>query len=137
MKSADNVAELTRLLNQIDDRASQSARLRQLMPHIQASLHTGLSYADVVADLTNAGFPIKLRLFERVLYRWRKAQRATLPSSTTAPPAEQPATSLPLVVSDPQSRQRIETPGDLRNIRNMKIDLEALRQEGIAKRKNK
>lgn len=140
MEAADNIAELVRLLDHTDDRASISARLRPALPHIQERVTAGTPYTAILDDLQAAGFTVKRRLLERVLYRWRKAQRENPaprevliedPPSFTLPTASIPSSSLD------HGARRIETPKDLRRIRDMRIDLEALRQEGIAKRKGK
>lgn len=145
MNSAANVAELKRLLNQTDERASLAARLRPLMPYLQTCVDTGLPYAALLDDLALAGLPIKPRLLERSLYRWRKARRSLShqPEKNPAYPVDEPdkpgnAAAETHTPADPaiQGRpRRIETPGDLRQIRDMHIDLEALRREGEALRK--
>ena len=127
MNSAANVAELKRLLSQTDERASLAARLRPLMPYLQTCVDAGLPYAALLDDLALAGLPIKPRLLERSLYRWRKARR--LPGDAIA---ETHTTADQAIQGRPR---RIETPGDLRQIRDMHIDLEALRREGEALRK--
>jgi len=145
MDSAANVAELQRLLNETDERASLSARLRPLMPFIQSRVDAGLPYAALLDDLNQAGFPVKRRLLERSLYRWRKAGRTpgNHPTKNPNAPAGQPgnpdASHVESHAAADQAIQgrprRIETPADLRQIRDMHIDLDALRREGEALRK--
>ena len=145
MNSAANVAELKRLLSQTDERASLAARLRPLMPYLQTCVDTGLPYAALLDDLALAGLPIKPRLLERSLYRWRKARRlpSHQPEKSPAYPADEPGkpddavaeTHITVDQAIQGRPRRIETPGDLRQIRDMHIDLEALRREGEALRK--
>ena len=149
MNSAANVAALKRLLDQTDERASLAARLRPLMPFIQSCVDAGLPYVALLDDLAHAGLPIKARLLERSLYRWRKARcsEGKQPTSITTPPSGSPdravvhqPPSTPHTSNDdaiPGRPRRIETPADLRQIRDIHIDLDALRREGEALRKAK
>jgi len=137
MSSQRNVAEFKRLLEQTDDRASLSARLRPLMPYIQSCVSSGSPYSAMLDDLEKAGLPVKRRLLERALYRWRKstARRAELVG------AQRPTESIPgraTAVSPLKGMEhtpRIETPGDLRKIRDKSVDLDALRRAGEARKK--
>ncbi|WP_417276803.1 hypothetical protein [Castellaniella sp.] len=141
MTSAANVAELKRLLALSDERASLAARLRPLMPFVQSCVQAGLPYAALLDDLATAGLTIKPRLLERSLYRWRKAQQPQSDHAPVQPPLlETCRPGLGGRVSAPDSAiqgrpRRIETPADLRQIRDMRIDLDALRREGEALRK--
>lgn len=149
MNSAANVAALKRLLDRTDARASLAARLRPLMPFIQSCVDAGLPYTALLDDLAQAGLPIKTRLLERSLYRWRKAQcpEGKQPTGITAPssgspdkPTDHQPPSTPHPSNDvaiPGRPRRIETPADLRQIRDIHIDLDALRREGEALRKAK
>lgn len=137
MNSQRNVAELKRLLEQTDDRASLSARLRPLMPYIQARVSAGSPYAAILDDLEKAGLPIKRRLLERALYRWRKStahstERVDTPRPTEPIPSRVPTLSHARGMDHPP---RIETPADLRKIRDKRVDLDALRRAGEARKK--
>ena len=150
MNSTQSVAEFRQLLDETDERASTSARMQPLLPHIDRLTRTGLSRSDIQGDLRDAGLMVSQALFDKALYRWRKAQRlagsSPAPTSTSRQPPS-PLTPLdatrrvntaeePREPSAVQGRPgRIETPGDLRKIRDMKIDLDALRREGEDRRK--
>lgn len=150
MNSTQSVAEFRQLLEETDERASTSARIRPLLPHIDHLIRTGLSRSDIRGDLRDAGLPVSQALFDKALYRWRKAQRlagSSLALANTSRQSPQPPIPLdatkrvntsekPGETSAVQGRPgRIETPGDLRKIRDMKIDLDALRREGEDRRK--
>lgn len=137
MNSQRNIAEFKRLLEQTDDRASLSARLRPLLPYIQACVSAGSPYVAMLNDLEQAGLPVKRRLLERALYRWRKST-ANRPESAVTPPATEPAPSRTSALSQTKGLEhspRIETPADLRKIRDKCVDLDALRRAGEARKK--
>lgn len=131
------VARYRAALAELDPRISIAAQLRALFPLIEAELAAGVPHAAVLDDLAAAGLSVQYSTYAITLYRWRKAQRsaakpAALPKPHTAPttaPKAPPATAPSL--DSVQGRPRnIQTPGDLRKIRDMRIDLEALRREG-------
>ncbi|MBV6273751.1 hypothetical protein KVP09_12645 [Alcaligenaceae bacterium CGII-47] len=140
MKLDRYVAEFRATLDRTDPRASLSARLRPLLPRIHERINAGSPYSAVLDDLEGAGLVVKHRMLESALYRWRKAQ-ATPAVTSPAPVLHQPTTTKALPSPETQAvtgrPDRIETPADLRKIRDMKIDLDALRREGEASRKLK
>lgn len=98
---------------------------------IEAEFAAGVPHAAVLEDLAAAGLTVQRSTFAITLYRWRKAQRsAANPSTSTVKPSP-PPTALDAIQGRPRN---IQTPGDLRKIRDMQIDLEALRREGLASR---
>ena len=134
------VAEFQAALDRSDPRASLSARLRPLLPRIHERINAGSPYSAILDDLNGAGLAVKRRMLESALYRWRKA-RITQAATSPAPAPRRPT---PTKAQPPPDKQavtgrpdRIETPADLRKIRDMKIDLDALRREGEASRKLK
>lgn len=140
MKLDRYVAEFQAALDRSDPRASLSARLRPLLPRIHERINAGSPYSAILDDLEGAGLVVKRRMLESALYRWRKARitpAATLPLPAPLRPASTKALSLPDVQAVTGRPDRIETPADLRKIRDMKIDLDALRREGEASRKLK
>lgn len=138
MTESAPVARYRAALAELDPRISIAAQLRALFPLIEAELAAGVPHAAVLDDLAAAGLSVQYSTYAITLYRWRKAQRcaaakpAALPKPHAAPttaPKAPPATvpSLDAIQGRPRN---IETPGDLRKIRDMRIDLEALRREG-------
>ena len=132
------VARYRAALAELDPRISIAAQLRALFPLIEAELAAGVPHAAVLDDLAAAGLSVQYSTYAITLYRWRKALR-----SAAAKPAAQPqphavpttAPKTPAATDSAldaiQGRPRnIQTPGDLRKIRDMRIDLEALRREG-------
>lgn len=129
----------------LDPRISLAAQLRALFPLIEVELAAGVPHAAVLDDLGAAGLTVQRSTYAITLYRWRKAQRrATRKLSNTATPASDTASQTahvaipqpqPPALDAIQGRPRnIQTPGDLRKIRDMRIDLDALRREGLANR---
>ncbi|KAA0892483.1 hypothetical protein [Pusillimonas sp. ANT_WB101] len=132
MYSPQPVSRYRAVLSALDPRISLSAQLRALFPMIEAEFAAGVPHAAVLEDLAAAGLTVQRSTFAITLYRWRKAQRtaaASLPSSTMKP--SPPPAALDAIQGRPRN---IQTPGDLRKIRDMQIDLEALRREGLASR---
>ena len=134
------VAEYQAPLDRTDPRASLSARLRPLLPRIHERINAGSPYSAILDDLEGAGLTVKRRMLESALYRWRKTRITQATISPAPAPLRmaatkaQPSPDKHAVTGRPD---RIETPADLRKIRDMKIDLDALRREGEASRKLK
>ncbi|MFT0548509.1 hypothetical protein ACMHYO_19505 [Allopusillimonas ginsengisoli] len=140
MKPDSYVAEFQAALDRTDPRASLSARLRPLLPRIHERINAGSPYSAILDDLEGAGLVVKRRMLESALYRWRKArivQATTSPAPAPLRPTPTKALPSPDVQAVTGRPDRIETPADLRKIRDMKIDLDALRREGEASRKLK
>jgi len=145
MSESRPVTRYRAALSVLDPRISIAAQLRALFPLIEAELAAGVPHAAVLDDLAAAGLTVQHSTYAITLYRWRKAQRraAKQPSAAARPPddgAKQLATPASPNPQSPaldaiQGRPRnIQTPGDLRKIRDMRIDLDALRREGLANR---
>ncbi|CAM5220009.1 hypothetical protein CDEF62S_00544 [Castellaniella defragrans] len=142
----DPIARYRAVLETLDPRLRLAAKLRALFPLIEPQIAAGVPHAAVMEDLAQAGLPVHHSTYTTTLRRWRKAQR--LQAAQTFPEAEPAAPSSPtLLPTSPEKPaappmdaiqgrpHRIETPADLRKIRDMRIDLEALRQEGLAQRR--
>jgi len=145
MNETPPVARYRAALAALDPRISMAAQLRALFPLIEAELAMGVPHLAVLDDLAAAGLTVQRRTFAITLYRWRKARRTVSrkqwhaayqsedvtvePVRATAPTPQAPA--LDAIQGRPRN---IQTPGDLRKIRDMRIDLDALRREGIANR---
>ncbi|MCZ4328499.1 hypothetical protein [Castellaniella denitrificans] len=132
MTESRSVARFRAVLAELDPRISLAARLRAIFPQLEELAASGLPMAAILSDLSAAGLDVQPDTLTKTLYRWRKRKRGAMPvpaPANPAPPAPDRET--------PHKTQRIETPGDLRNIRNMHVDLEALRREGQALRKGK
>ncbi|MGO3743925.1 MAG: hypothetical protein ACTJG9_00905 [Alcaligenes aquatilis] len=136
MNESPSIARYRAALAALDPRISIAAQLRALFPLIEAELAGGVPHAAVLDDLAAAGLSVQRSTYAITLYRWRKAQRS-VPGIPTKPPAHtaQASSPPPPELDAIQGRPRnIKTPGDLRKIRDMQIDLEALRREGLANR---
>lgn len=134
------------ILSGIDPRVSVAAKLRALYPVIERNLAAGLSYQMILDDLKEVGLEIRHGVFRQMLFRVRKQNKAAtpptnqpkktesplLPASTPTPSVKPEQTPLPSVSTPPK---RIESPADLRAIRDMEIDLNALRERGLARRR--
>lgn len=141
MNDEPYVEELRLLLAQGEPLAPKAAKLRPLLPRIVQRLAAGAPRKVIVEQLNRAGLDISLHDLAKQLQRYRKAQRegksninanASAPATTSAASASYPVTEA-AVRGQPN---RIESPADLRKIRSMEVDLDALRREGEAMRRN-
>ncbi|CAM4225763.1 hypothetical protein [Bordetella muralis] len=131
MNESRPVARYRAALAALDPRISIAAQLRALFPLIEVELATGVPHAAVLDDLAAAGLAVQHSTYAITLYRWRKAQRRAVRPSTPTTKSSSPVPALDAIQGRPRD---IQTPGDLRKIRDMRIDLEALRREGLANR---
>ncbi|MGX9525751.1 hypothetical protein ACXHWJ_03915 [Alcaligenes nematophilus] len=136
------VEQFRQALADADPRSTKTARIRLLFPLIEQRLANGSSYAAVVEDLNKAGISVSQTIFSTVLWRIRRekhsASEQVIPSSlkprplvAAGAPVRTPPPSSLAVQGRPSS---IESPADLRQIHDMDIDLDALREEGRAMR---
>jgi len=140
----DPIARYRAVLESLDPRLRQAAKLRALYPLIEPQVAAGVPHAAIMEDLAAAGLPVQRNTYITTLRRWRKAKRdAAAEAADAAQVAPAPVEPEPPITgkSPPppldaiQGRpSRIQTPGDLRKIRDMRIDLDALRREGLANR---
>lgn len=131
MNESPSVTRYRDTLASLDPRISLSAQLRALFPLIEAELAVGVPHAAVLDDLAAAGLTVQRSTYAITLYRWRKTQRSTASPAASAVKPSSPPPVLDAVQGRPRN---IQTPGDLRKIRDMRVDLEALRREGLANR---
>ncbi|HEX7388068.1 MAG TPA: hypothetical protein VF285_12450 [Castellaniella sp.] len=137
----DPIARYRAVLEALDPRLRIASKLRAVFPLIEAQIDSGVPHAAVLDDLKAAGLPVQTSTYTTTLYRWRKAKRQAAdetdqPRASVAEPSGSPTTKpssppLPAIQGRPNG---IQTPGDLRKIRDMRIDLDALRREGLANR---
>lgn len=136
----DPIARYRAVLESLDPRLRQAAKLRALYPLIEPQVAAGVPHAAIMEDLAAAGLPVRHNTYITTLRRWRRARRqaaeeasqaVTIPAPGTTPPAKPSPPPLDAIQGRPN---RIQTPGDLRKIRDMRIDLDALRREGLANR---
>ncbi|WP_417251923.1 hypothetical protein [Castellaniella sp.] len=137
----DPIARYRAVLESLDPRLRQAAKLRALYPLIEPQVAAGVPHAAIMEDLAAAGLPVQRNTYITTLRRWRKARRLAAEEASQAnTPAVEPDTTPATKATPPpldaiQGRpSRIQTPGDLRKIRDMRIDLDALRREGLANR---
>ncbi|OWT65546.1 hypothetical protein [Candidimonas nitroreducens] len=143
--TSDSIARYRAVLETLDPRLRLASKLRALFPIIETQVAAGVPHAAVLDDLAAVGLPVQRSTYVTTLYRWRKAQRSALMQTTLEPspgadpaqpepepaPATQPLPPMDAIQGRPRN---IQTPGDLRKIRDMRVDLEALRREGLAQR---
>lgn len=150
------------ILSGIDSRISMAAKLRALYPVIEKNIAAGLSYQIILADLKEAGLIINYELFRKTLFRIRKKNKTAkstknqasktenavmslttptlAPTSTLAPASNTEATKQlerQPISSVNMPPKRIESPADLRAIRDMEVDLNALKEEWKAQNRQK
>lgn len=68
----NEINERLRALASDDKRRSETARLRDLFDNVEAALEAGVSQADVLAELNQAGFSMTINSFKSALQRIRK-----------------------------------------------------------------
>ena len=127
----DPVAHYRAVLDRLDPRLRIAAKLRALFPMIETQLAAGVPHAAIMEDLAQAGLAVRSSTYITTLRRWRKANR---PQTAPAVPMATPTPTPPPVNAIQGRPHGIETPGDLRQIRHMRVDLEALRREGQEQR---
>lgn len=76
----NNVAEALRAMAKGDENRSETARLRDVFPEIEAALNAGVRRSAILEAFHSQGFTMTLKSFESALYRIRK-QRAKIGSS--------------------------------------------------------
>lgn len=141
MNDEPYVEELRLLLAQGEPLAPKAAKLRPLLPRIVQRLAAGAPRKVIVEQLNRAGLDISLHDLAKQLQRYRKAQRegkSNINSNASAPATTSAASASYLTAEAAVRGQpnRIESPADLRKIRSMEVDLDALRREGEAMRRN-
>ncbi|MGG4603704.1 hypothetical protein ACLPHM_02800 [Paenalcaligenes sp. Me131] len=117
-------------LSTAEPSASTAAKLRMLLPIIENRLLAGATYAAVVTDLNSAGLEISIGVFRSTLSRIRIKNGARHQTAAPAPASTNSTQAAshrqPAALPPPK---RIETPADLRQLRDEEIDLDALRQQ--------
>lgn len=137
-----SIKDYEQILSNLDDRISTAAKLRALYPVIEKDIAAGASLGMILDDLKSLGLNLNYAVLQNALARIRKQSKTVEPLASRTAPAPAPIksvepterTSIPGVSTTPR---RIESPADLRAVRNMQIDLNALREEGLAKRRQK
>ena len=128
--------ELNRLASN-DEKRTQTARLRDLLEEIEATLASGVTRAAVVETLAKNGFNLPLGSFNSTLHRLRKKR-----NNNTVPVSKQvgqvKATSrIPKTedeMDDPTPISGTHNPSDLEAIIRTPVDLDALAKIGKKKR---
>lgn len=133
MNDEPYVQELRLLLAQCEPLAPKAARLRPLLPRIIQRLGAGAPRKVIIEQLNRAGLAITLHDLAKQLQRYRKAQRAG--NVNTTPPIHSGSSLSTLDAAARAQSSRIESPADLRKLRHMEVDLDALRREGEAMRR--
>ena len=148
MNDEPYVEELRLLLAHGEPLAPKAAKLRPLLPRIIQRLAAGAPRKVIVEQLNRAGLDLSLHDLAKQLQKYRKAQRAVISHSPHSPHPPHPPLASTLANSAstfvPATAQasvrgqpnRIENPADLRKIRSMEVDLDALRREGQAMRRD-
>lgn len=108
MSEIDTRRAIASLAPEADTQAarSESARLAELIEHVEAAFARGVSREEVLARLHESGFTMSLRTFDKALYRIRKRRDPTRPVRR---PADTVATAA--LASAPASITRSEEAG--------------------------
>lgn len=132
--SNNGINPFQQFLSTAEPSASTAAKLRMLLPIIENRLLAGATYAAVVTDLNSAGLEISIGVFRSTLSRIRIKNGARHQTAAPAPAPAPASTNSTQAASHRQPAalpppKRIETPADLRQLRDEEIDLDALRQQ--------
>lgn len=113
------------ILATLEVSASTATKLRKLLPIIEERFGNGATYRLIVEDLNAAGMDISYGVFTVTLSRIRAGRR----------PAQKSKAPHSVAVKQVESASLVDSPTALRSIRDMTIDLDALREEGLAARR--
>ena len=91
----DTVTKTLRSLAEGDRSRSETARLRDVLPEIEAALGAGVKRSAILEALQGQGFTMTLKSFESALYRLRKAKPEHKAVKTQPQPAIKPEVSTP------------------------------------------
>jgi hypothetical protein len=117
--AAEAAAALGELAAGTDDR-TDTARLRDVYPAVEAALAAGVSHTAVHQKLVEKGFAMSFGSYNSALHRLRKKAKASAKASALAPSVGQQA----------PARDRAITPEDLRKSREVDVDMKSLTKRG-------
>jgi hypothetical protein len=83
--TAETVADALKKLASEDGSRSKTARLREVLPEIEAAQKAGVRNQKIVETLNAHGFELNLKTFETTLYRIRKKPGKETKSTAATP----------------------------------------------------
>lgn len=95
MNDPTTAAQALQALSRSSTARTQVARLRELLPDIEAAQAAGVKHQHIVQALNAHGFTLSLKAYSVMLYRLRQA-RAQSAGASTASEAPQPAAQAPV-----------------------------------------
>ncbi len=95
-----------------------AARLRRLMPDIDAQVRAGIRHEEIIEALKAGGVDLNLNTFRSYLYRYRRNKQSVAPR-----PASSKAHFRPVA---PGAKPVIGNKGDLARLRERDFDLDEL-----------
>lgn len=110
---------------------SETARLRDVFLDVENALQSGVSRKAVLEALHQDGFTMSLKMFDKALYRIRKANQKTTVGSrsklqTRSNETGQDAPITPATEKPAQSERKPFNPAEFRKLRNEPEDWNAL-----------
>lgn len=119
----DSVAEVLRSLATGDKARSETARLRDVFPDVEAALRAGVSREAILEALHGQGFTMKPKSFESALYRIRRERGKT--AAAEAPAHQGPASAnAPAAKVENPSGRVVQKTADTVKSRRPSIDFE-------------
>ncbi len=95
-----------------------AARLRGLMPDIDAQVRAGIRHEEIIEALKAGGVDLNLNTFRSYLYRYRRNNQAVVPQLANSRAHSQPVA--------PGAKPVIGNKGDLARMRERDFDLDEL-----------
>lgn len=128
-----SLSETLRKMATEHESRSETDRLRDVFLDVENALQSGVSRKAVLEALHQDGFTMSLKMFDKALYRIRKAnQKTTIGSGrklqTRPHETGQDAPITPAIEKPAQPEQKFATRTNFREIRNESEDWEALNE---------
>lgn len=125
----DAAAALRALANDSAKVTKKTARLRQLLPEIEALQAAGVTHEAILETLNKSGFDLKMSAYSSMLWRIRHGKTKPAPAK---PAKAAPATPIAQAVTDGPTGQG-SSPEPVENTQVEEFDLEEARKRREAK----
>ena len=133
-----SLSETLQKMAGMHDSRSETDRLRDVYADVEMALQSGVCRRAVLDALHQDGFTMSLKMFDKALYRIRKAKRSNVTTKGHAiehhvDAIKSETSAKPLLEKTVSSPRKAMTPADFREIRNQPHDWVALSKPVIKK----